>query len=81
MYSTPPVLIEQCFEWLIKTGRRKKFSKKLTTEKNVDKIKNLRRTNHGVSSLKIRIQRTDKCEHRQFRGFRKALKKLTKFAL
>ena len=26
-------------------------------------------------SLKIRIQRTDKCEHRQFRGFRKALKK------
>ena len=34
------------------------------------------------SSLKIRIQRTDKCEHRQFQGWLSdALKKLTKFAL
>ena len=36
----------------------------------------------GRCSLKIRIQRTDKCEHRQFQEWlSKALKKLTKFAL
>ena len=29
------------------------------------------------SSLKIRIQRTDKCEHRQFRELNKHSKKLT----
>lgn len=57
----------------------------ITWEKSLKKLDNLNKLRYTSNSslltkhcsLKIRIQRTDKCEHRQFRELNKHSKKLT----